>query len=77
MDLHGDSLAFCHSDTRRAPLTIIVFLVGAGDPAGVRGRPGKGYGFGGGARVMSPIGPIRLEYGINDRFQGRYHFGLG
>ncbi|GLC64066.1 hypothetical protein PLESTF_000114600 [Pleodorina starrii] len=48
-----------------------------GDPAGVRGKPGSGYGFGGGVRVESPVGPVRLEYAWNARREGRFHVGLG
>ncbi|GIL91181.1 hypothetical protein Vretimale_18825 [Volvox reticuliferus] len=48
-----------------------------GDPAGVRGKPGNGYGFGGGVRVDSPVGPVRLEYAWNANREGRFHVGLG
>ncbi|PNW78727.1 hypothetical protein CHLRE_09g388097v5 [Chlamydomonas reinhardtii] len=48
-----------------------------GDPAGVRGKPGSGYGFGGGVRMDSPVGPVRLEYAWNARGEGRFHVGLG
>ncbi len=48
-----------------------------GDPAGVRGKPGSGYGYGLGVRVQSPLGPIRVDYGINDQGSGRFHFGIG
>lgn len=49
----------------------------AGDPAGARGKPGTGYGFGAGIRVDSPLGPLRLEYALNDVNQRRFHFGIG
>ena len=49
----------------------------AGDPAGVRGKPGKGYGYGAGLRVDSPLGPLRLEYAFNDCKAQRFHFGIG
>ena len=48
-----------------------------GDPAGARGKPGSGYGFGGGVRLDSPVGPLRLEYAWNDKQIGRFHFGIG
>ncbi|CAG9465111.1 unnamed protein product [Pedinophyceae sp. YPF-701] len=49
----------------------------SGDPAGTRGKPGMGYGFGAGLRLDSPVGPLRLEYAFNDRGQSRFHFGVG
>jgi outer membrane protein insertion porin family len=48
-----------------------------GDPAGARNKPGKGYGYGAGVRIETPIGPLRLEYGMNDRWQRRFHLGIG
>jgi len=48
-----------------------------GDPAGKRGKPGKGYGYGVGLRLDSPVGPLRLEYALNDSGTGRFHFGVG
>ena len=48
-----------------------------GDPAGCRGKPGSGYGYGAGVRVDSPVGPLRLEYAWNDKGVGRFHFGIG
>ncbi|XXG48608.1 hypothetical protein AAC387_Pa02g3005 [Persea americana] len=48
-----------------------------GDPAGVRGKPGSGHGYGAGIRVDSPLGPLRLEYALNDRHATRFHFGVG
>ncbi|CAN6440487.1 unnamed protein product [Victoria cruziana] len=48
-----------------------------GDPAGARGKPGSGYGYGAGIRVESPLGPLRLEYAFNDRFAARFHFAVG
>lgn len=48
-----------------------------GDPAGARGKPGSGYGFGAGIRVDSPVGPLRLEYAFNDKLVRRFHFGIG
>ncbi|XP_077214601.1 outer envelope protein of 80 kDa [Tasmannia lanceolata] len=48
-----------------------------GDPAGARGKPGSGYGYGAGIRVDSPLGPLRLEYAFNDRGTRRFHFGVG
>jgi outer membrane protein insertion porin family len=48
-----------------------------GDPAGLRGKPGNGIGYGLGVRVQTPLGPIRVDYGFNDQGSGRLHFGLG
>lgn len=48
-----------------------------GDPAGARGKPGSGYGYGAGVRLDTPIGPLRLEYAMNDRRQTRFHLGIG
>ncbi|CAN6246794.1 unnamed protein product [Urochloa humidicola] len=48
-----------------------------GDPAGARGKPGSGYGYGVGIRVDSPLGPLRLEYAFNDKQARRFHFGVG
>ncbi|GAA0176415.1 hypothetical protein LIER_29413 [Lithospermum erythrorhizon] len=48
-----------------------------GDPAGARLKPGSGYGYGIGIRVDSPLGPLRLEYALNDQKTGRFHFGVG
>jgi outer membrane protein insertion porin family len=48
-----------------------------GNPAGVRGKPGNGFGYGAGLRIQSPIGPIRVDYGFNDQGDSRIHFGVG
>lgn len=48
-----------------------------GNPAGVRGKPGSGFGYGVGVRVESPLGPIRIDYGFNDEGESRIHFGVG
>ena len=48
-----------------------------GNPAGLRGKPGSGFGYGLGLRIQSPLGPIRIDYGFGDRGQGRFHFGIG
>lgn len=48
-----------------------------GDPAGVRDKPGSGFGYGLGVRINSPLGPIRVDYGFNDEGEGRFHFGIG
>ncbi|HEY9806434.1 MAG TPA: BamA/TamA family outer membrane protein, partial [Candidatus Obscuribacterales bacterium] len=48
-----------------------------GDPAGVREKPGTGFGYGVGVRVKSPLGIIRADYGINDQGDDRLQFGLG
>jgi outer membrane protein insertion porin family len=48
-----------------------------GNPGGIRGKPGSGVGIGGGLRIQSPIGPIRVDYGINNEGDGQVHFGIG
>ncbi|MBE9119134.1 BamA/TamA family outer membrane protein, partial [Lusitaniella coriacea LEGE 07157] len=48
-----------------------------GNPAGVRNKPGSGLGYGVGVRVQSPLGPIRVDYGLNDQGDSRIHFGIG
>lgn len=48
-----------------------------GQPAVVRNKPGSGFGYGAGVRVNSPLGLIRADFGINDRGESRFQFGLG
>lgn len=48
-----------------------------GEPAEIRDKPGTGFGYGLGVRVQSPLGPIRVDYGINDDGDSRIHFGIG
>ncbi|MBW4558372.1 MAG: outer membrane protein assembly factor [Trichormus sp. ATA11-4-KO1] len=48
-----------------------------GDPAGVRDKPGYGFGYGAGVRVNSPLGLIRADYGINDQGESKVHLGIG
>ncbi|HEY9883554.1 MAG TPA: BamA/TamA family outer membrane protein, partial [Thermosynechococcaceae cyanobacterium] len=48
-----------------------------GNPAGVRGKPGQGVGYGLGLRIQSPLGPIRIDYGLNDSGDSQFHFGIG
>ena len=48
-----------------------------GSPADARDKPGTGFGYGLGVRVQSPLGQIRVDYGINDDGDGRIHFGIG
>ena len=48
-----------------------------GEPAEVRDKPGTGFGYGVGVRVRSPLGAIRVDYGINDDGDSRIHFGIG
>jgi outer membrane protein insertion porin family len=48
-----------------------------GNPGGVREKPGSGIGFGIGARIQSPLGPLRIDYGFNDEGDSRIHFGIG
>ncbi|MEA5500749.1 BamA/TamA family outer membrane protein [Limnoraphis robusta] len=48
-----------------------------GNPGGIRGKPGSGLGVGAGLRIQSPLGPIRIDYGVSDEGEGRIHFGVG
>jgi outer membrane protein insertion porin family len=48
-----------------------------GEPSEVRGLNGSGFGYGLGVRVQSPVGPIRIDYAINDEGDSRIHFGIG
>ncbi len=48
-----------------------------GDPGGIRGKPGSGFGYGIGVRVQSPLGPLRVDYGINDQGDSQVNFGIG
>jgi outer membrane protein insertion porin family len=48
-----------------------------GNPAGVRGKPGSGIGYGVGVRVRSPLGPIRIDFGWNDQGGNNIRFGFG
>jgi outer membrane protein insertion porin family len=48
-----------------------------GNPAGVRSKPGNGFGYGAGVRINSPIGPIRIDYALNNRSESRIQFGIG
>lgn len=48
-----------------------------GFPGTVRGLPSDGYGYGLGIRIQSPVGPIRVDYGINNEGDSRLHFGIG
>ncbi|BBD61171.1 surface antigen D15 domain-containing protein [Nostoc sp. HK-01] len=45
--------------------------------AEVLNKNGTGYGYGLGVRVQSPLGPIRIDYGINDDGDSRINFGIG
>jgi outer membrane protein insertion porin family len=48
-----------------------------GNPAGDRGKPGSGFGYGAGLQINSPLGQIRVFYGIADDGSNRFSFGLG
>ncbi|MEH1863548.1 MAG: outer membrane protein assembly factor [Nostoc sp.] len=48
-----------------------------GNPAGVRDKPGYGFGYGAGVRLNSPLGLIRADYGINDQGESKVHLGIG
>lgn len=48
-----------------------------GNPAGVRGKPGNGAGYGLGVRIQSPLGSIRVDYGLGSNGSSQFSFGLG
>lgn len=48
-----------------------------GNPAEQLDKPGSGFGYGVGLRVQSPLGPLRIDYGINSEGDNRLHFGIG
>jgi len=48
-----------------------------GNPAGVRGKPGTGFGYGAGLRIDSPLGLIRVDYGIDNQGSSRVQLGIG
>ncbi|WP_017300338.1 BamA/TamA family outer membrane protein [Nodosilinea nodulosa] len=48
-----------------------------GAPGPSRGKPGSGVGYGLGVRVSTPLGPLRIDYGLSSDGQGRIHFGFG
>ncbi|AFY74098.1 outer membrane protein/protective antigen OMA87 [Synechococcus sp. PCC 7502] len=48
-----------------------------GNPAGVRGKPGSGGGYGIGLRVNSPLGNIRIDYGLATNGGTQFSFGIG
>lgn len=47
-----------------------------GSPGLVRGLPGQGLGYGVGLRVKTPIGPVRLDYGLNIDGGSKFQFGF-
>ena len=48
-----------------------------GRPSEIRELPGSGFGYGLGIRVQSPLGPIRVDYAINDDGGNEIQFGIG
>jgi len=48
-----------------------------GNPAGARNKPGSGAGYGVGIRVQSPLGSIRVDYGLSSNGGTQFSFGLG
>ncbi len=48
-----------------------------GNPAGARDKPGNGAGYGIGVRVQSPLGSIRVDYGLASNGGTQFSFGLG
>ncbi|NMG07016.1 BamA/TamA family outer membrane protein [Brasilonema sp. UFV-L1] len=52
--------------------------LGSGTKAAeILNKSGSGYGYGIGVRVQSPLGPIRIDYGISDDGDSRINFGIG
>ena len=47
------------------------------DPARILDKNGTGFGYGIGVRVQSPLGPIRVDYGLNDDGDSQINFGIG
>jgi outer membrane protein insertion porin family len=48
-----------------------------GEPAVLLDKPGTGLGYGLGLRINSPLGPLRLDYGLNTDGESRIQFGIG
>ena len=48
-----------------------------GNPAAARNKPGNGAGYGIGVRVQSPLGSIRVDYGLASNGGTQFSFGLG
>ena len=48
-----------------------------GKPGLIRRKPGSGFGYGAGIRVRTPLGNVRIDYGINDQGDNQFSFGLG
>ena len=48
-----------------------------GQPGLQRDKPGFGFGYGLGVRLNSPIGIIRLDFGLNNEGDSKFHFGFG
>lgn len=48
-----------------------------GEPAVVRNKPGSGLGYGVGLRATTPVGLVRLEFGLNDEGGSEVILNLG
>jgi outer membrane protein insertion porin family len=49
-----------------------------GNPAGLRNKPGSGFGYGAGVRINTGIlGSLRLDFALNDKGDSRVQFGIG
>lgn len=52
--------------------------LGTSTPTAItRGKPGSGLGYGFGVRISSPIGSIRVDYGLNNQGGSVVNFGIG
>lgn len=47
------------------------------DAAKILDKNGTGFGYGIGVRIQSPLGPIRVDYGLSDDGDSRINFGIG
>ncbi len=48
-----------------------------GRPGPTRGKPSSGLGYGIGVRVATPLGPLRIDYGISITGESGIYFGFG
>jgi len=51
-------------------------IIIADNPGERRGKPGIGFGIGGGIRFKTPLAQIQVDYAINAFQQGTTYFGI-